>query len=115
MRDSPEFSPASHRSRRCRPRASVARAAALLAVAAALAVAAPARAAVLVSNIDQTATNSESLTSTKTVVQGFTTGSNASGYTLASIEVKFGAAPGSALRVRLFEAPFSSTATLVAT
>ena len=66
----------------------------------ALLLAAPASADVLVSNINQTATLSTVLNNTA-VAQQFTTGSNATGYSLTSIEVKFGTVPNSTVRVRL--------------
>ncbi|MYE13244.1 MAG: hypothetical protein F4X99_16650, partial [Gammaproteobacteria bacterium] len=80
----------------------VARGATLATMAAALACAAPATAAVLVSNIDQTASGTETLNG-RLVVHEFTTGAGAGGYTLTSVEVKFSAAPNSTVRVRLLQ------------
>ena len=48
-----------------------------------------ARADVLVSNIGQTANDSRVLGIYRELAQGFTTGSNANGYTLTTIEIKF--------------------------
>ena len=85
-----------------RARRLLARAAALAVVAGALAVAVPASAAVLVSNIDQTASATRTLNG-RSVVHEFTTGSNPTGYALTSVEVKFSVAPNSTVRVRLLQ------------
>ena len=83
-----------------RARRLLARAATLAAGAAALACTAPATAAVLVSNIDQTVATNEAL-NTKAFAHEFTTGPGTGGYTLTSVEVKFGTAPNGTVRVRL--------------
>ena len=81
---------------------------------AALGIATPAAAAVLVSNIGQT-TNSDSHNFSQfDVAQGFTTGTNALGYVLTSVEVKIRATVGTNLRVRVVQGEPSST-TVVAT
>ena len=56
--------------------------------------------AVLVANIDQTASGTQALNNF-TVAQAFTTGASATGYALNSIDVKFGTAPNSTVRVRV--------------
>ena len=55
---------------------------------------------VLVANIDQTASGTQALNNF-TVAQAFTTGASATGYALNSIDVKFGTAPNSTVRVRV--------------
>ena len=79
-----------------------ARAAACLLGLAALAFAAPASAEVLVSNIGQSTSTTRAFSDVDSA-QAFTTGSNAKGYTLTNVEVKFPVAPGSDLRVRLLQ------------
>ena len=74
----------------------------------ALLLGAPASAAVLVSNIDQTPASTTTLLSGAMVSQAFTTGSNSTGYTLTSIEVKFATAPN-AVRVRLLNVNVDGT------
>jgi len=70
-------------------------------MAAALACAAPASAAVLVSNIGQTANGNGSLSTSRGLA--FTTGPGAGGYTLTSIEVKFHTAPGTGLQMKVHQ------------
>ena len=74
-----------------------------LAIVAALACAAPAAADVLVSSIGQTASPAPQDLNNFTVSQDFTTGSNANGYALTSVEVGFPAAPNATVRVRLLQ------------
>ena len=76
---------------------------------AAAVLAAPASADVLVSNIGQTASGTKALNN-KAIAQAFTTGSNVTGYTLTSIEVKFDTVPDSGVRVRLLEGDHDGTA-----
>ena len=64
----------------------------------------------LVSNIGQTATAVEGFT-TRDYAQSFTTGTNATGYTLTSIELKLGSSPGVATTptVKLFRVSANGT------
>ena len=78
-----------------------------------LAFAASASAAVLVSNIGQTRDSGTNFVQVD-VAQGFTTGSNAGGYTLTSVEVRVDTTIGSNLRVRVVSGALSSP-TVVAT
>ena len=78
-----------------------ARAAALAAVATAFVIAAPAAADVLVSNIAQASQTETRGLADRLWAQRFTTGSNSAGYILESVEVKFGEAPPSSVRVRI--------------
>ena len=86
----------------------------LLTVVAALGSAAPASAAVLVSNIGQSSNFSTNLADWD-IAQGFTTGSNATGYTLTNVELQLSSSPaGVSVKIVTGSANGAELATLTA-